>query len=92
MGPMFAGKTSELLRRVKLHEAIAALHLSALSMRIQSPSPLFRVSSPCLLDLQADGMQVLVVKSAVDNRYADHEIVTHDGIRRARACGPSCPL
>ncbi|CAG9461939.1 unnamed protein product [Pedinophyceae sp. YPF-701] len=49
-GPMFAGKTTELLRQVAQHE-------------------------------QA-GRRVLLVKPAVDNRYAEGEVVSHDGLRR----------
>jgi len=48
-GPMFAGKTTELQRRIAL--------------------------------AQAAGERVLVIKPARDNRYADHEIVTHTGAR-----------
>ncbi|MFM1805281.1 MAG: hypothetical protein RL136_2160, partial [Planctomycetota bacterium] len=48
-GPMFAGKTTELQRRIA-----------------------------CARD---DGSRVLAVKPARDTRYAEHEIVTHGGIR-----------
>ncbi len=48
-GPMFAGKTSALIRRI-----VAAL--------------------------DGGGRPVVIVKPAMDNRYADAAIVTHDGV------------
>ncbi len=51
-GPMFAGKTSALIKRVEAAVASAAL-------------------------------PVVIIKPAMDNRYAEQAIVTHDGVSRA---------
>ena len=51
-GPMFAGKTSALIRRVEAAVAEAR-------------------------------RAVVIIKPAMDNRYADQAIVTHDGVSRA---------
>ncbi|MDC7682915.1 hypothetical protein PQU92_06485 [Asticcacaulis sp. BYS171W] len=48
-GPMFAGKTTELLKRI-------------------------------LWARNGEGKEVLVLKTAFDNRYSDTELVSHDGL------------
>lgn len=69
IGPMFAGKTSELLQHLTKHEVrreAAARH------------------APLTLSQEA-GRRILVAKSDRDRRYAASEVVSHNGLRRVRS-------
>lgn len=88
---MFAGKTSELLRRTEEHEA----RMPASSGRtIMGCCMDMRREAPCMLTCpstahaQAAGWQVAVVKSTVDNRYHKTRVVSHDGKSKVHAWVP----
>ena len=85
IGPMFAGKTSSLLRKVQQLEV-------GTSRLVHGMQPLgctcmmqeLRVeTSQCVS--QAQGLAVAVIKSAKDTRYHASRLTTHDGQSRVHS-------
>jgi len=80
-GPMFAGKTSELIKRAAMAEevvlfAAGCMHETILILAATRRTNLTFVAA------QDGAMNTVIVKSKIDNRYSADEIVTHDGCRR----------
>lgn len=73
---MFAGKSSELLRRVQ------ALEVTGSSGNSTCPSPQAVQMNSDAAAVQAADKQILLVKSDRDTRYSKDEITTHDGLAR----------
>lgn len=81
---MFAGKTSELLRRVHQHE-VQPPSSNAFLLKM-CPTVLNGVHDGSACAPQAAGRKVAVVKSSVDNRYHATRVVSHDGHSKVCAC------
>ena len=92
LGPMFAGKTSELLRRVEEHEVNMSRHSNISAAQHARCSQMLACMLTGDAHWQAAGWRVAVVKSTVDTRYHATKVVSHDGMSKVwPCCQPSMP-
>ena len=84
-GPMFSGKSTELLRRAAEHEVSFFFSVSTTSRKKSGKGK--QQNKPDLDHIspkQAAGRRVALVSSSKDTRYGVSSVVTHAGVARVR--------
>lgn len=94
IGPMFSGKTTELIKRVVALEVSSQTKQCHFHCQLR-PDQRTWAPIPCHLptlnphpnlgfNLQAKGVKVATIKSDKDDRYKKTFVVTHDGVEKVR--------